>query len=199
MRTALLLMFLAPVAFAGDFNKVLSVGDAAPTWKDLEGIDGKQHTFDEFKAKDCLVVVFTCNTCVTSNDYEERIIKFVNKHCGKDGKTALVAINANQVKEDLLPKMKERAEKKKYNFAYLTDPTQATAKAYGAKWTPEFFVLNKDRKVVYMGAMDDKTKAAEAKENYVELAVAAALNGKAAEKGESPARGCLIRYLQKRD
>jgi peroxiredoxin len=197
MRTIIMLLTLATVAGAGDYNKVLSIGDSAPTWKGLEATDGKTYSFDDFKAKDGLVIAFTCNTCATSLDYEDRIIAFVDKHCSKDAKCAFVAINVNQVKDDLLPKMKERAEKRKFNFVYATDPSQETARKHGAKWTPEFFVFNKDRKLVYMGAFDDKTKAADAKEPFVERAVIAALKGEAATTGETPARGCLIRFKPK--
>jgi peroxiredoxin len=197
MRTLLVLLVIAATVAAGDFNKVLSTGDAAPTFKDLDGTDGKKHSFDDWKAKDCLVIIFTCNTCATAIEYEDRVIAFVQKYCGKDGKTALVAINVNQIKDDLMPKMKERADRKKYNFMYLTDPSQETAKQYGAVRTPEFYVLDKDRKVVYMGAFDDKTKAADVTAKYVEDAVAAALAGKMPAKTQTPPSGCLIRWLQR--
>jgi hypothetical protein len=105
----------------------------------------------------------------------------------------------NTTPDDRLPKMKERAAKKKYPFPYLYDPTQQIAKAYGANYTPEFFVLGKDRKVAYLGAMDDKNKAEDATVNYLEAAVAAALTGKPAAKGETLARGCKIRWNRARD
>jgi hypothetical protein len=95
--------------------------------------------------------------------------------------------------------MKERAEKKKYKFPYLHDASQEIAKAYGAKTTPEFFVLNKNRKVVYMGAMDDKSKAEDVKANYLVPGVEAALAGKAAAKGEAPAIGCRIRFVSMKE
>jgi peroxiredoxin len=196
-RTLMLTLALAGSASAGEFNKVLSVGDAAPAWKDLEGTDGKKHSLADLKDKDAVVVVFTCNSCPVAVDYEDRIIAFAKAHAGDGAKTAVVAINVNTVKEDLLPEMKKRAEKKKLPYAYLHDPTQEIGKKYGALYTPEFFVLNKDRKVVYMGALDDKSKADEAKVNYLEPAVKAALAGQAAEKGETLARGCMIRYARK--
>ena len=184
-------------ASAGEFNKVLSIGDAAPAWEDLEGTDGKKHSLDDLKAKDVVVVAFIANSCATVAEYEGRMIAFAGKYCGKDGKAAFVAISVNTIKEDSLPKMKERSEKKKYNFDYLIDPTQEIAKKFGAMYTPEFFVLSKDRKVIYMGAMDDKTKAADVKETYLVSAVEAALAGNAAPKAETlAASGCRIRFMQ---
>lgn len=193
MRAIFFTVLLSAAAFAGEYNKTLSVGDVAPVWKDLEGTDDKKHSLDDLKAKDAVVLVFICNSCVVAEDYEDRIIAFADKHC-KDSKAALVAINVNTIKEDQLPKMKERAEKRKFNFAYLYDPSQEIAKKYGARFTPEFFVLGKDRKIAYMGAMDDKSKAADVKENYLVPALEAALTGKPAATGETIGRGCRIRF-----
>jgi hypothetical protein len=146
------------------------------------------------KAKDAVVVAFICNSCIVATDYEDRIIAFVAKHAGTESKAAFVAISVNTIKDDQLPKMKERAEKRKFNFAYLHDPSQEIAKKYGARFTPEFFVMGKDRRIAYMGAMDDKSKAADAKENYLVPALEAALAGKPAAVGETIGRGCRIRF-----
>src|SRR6516225_4748983 len=104
------LIVLAGSVGAGEFNQVLSVGDAAPAWKDLEGVDGKKHTLADLKEKDVVVVAFICNSCATVASYEDRINAFVEKFCGQDAKVGFVAISVSKNKEDLLPKMKERAE-----------------------------------------------------------------------------------------
>jgi peroxiredoxin len=194
-----LVLALASDAGAGKFNKKLSVGDKAPAWENLEGTDGKRHSLADLKA-DVVVVVFTCNTCPVATDYEDRIVAFANTHAKSGGKVAMVAINPNTVKGDQLPDMKKRAEKKKFPFAYLHDPSQETARAYGANFTPEFFVLDRDRKVVYMGAMDDRSPPTEPTAKYLEAAVGAALGGKKAQTGEtSAAAGCRIRFNPKKD
>ena len=193
---------LSPVAAGpGKFNKVLGPGDKAPAWENLEGTDGKKHALADFKGKDVVVVVFTCNSCPVAAGYEDRIIAFTEKYAGKpDSGVAVVAINVNTAKADALPAMKDRAEKKKFNFAYLYDPTQEIARKYGAVFTPEFFVLDKDRKVVYTGAMDDKAPPGEAKTAFLERAVSAALAGKTPEAGEtSAAAGCRIKFDPKKD
>src|SRR3954454_23116815 len=101
---------------AGKFNKKLNIGDAAPTWEKLEGIDGKKYAFADFKDKDVLVVVFTCNSCVVAEGYEDRLIAFAAE-CNKPGsKVGFVAINVNTGAADALPAMKERATKKKFGF-----------------------------------------------------------------------------------
>lgn len=182
---------------AGKYNKVLTPGDAAPEWQDLEGTDGKKHSLSDLKDKDVVVVVFTCNSCPVAVGYEDRIIAFAEKHAGPKSKVAVVAINVNTIPEDSLAEMKKRAAKKKFPFPYLFDPTQEIAKKFGATITPEFFVLNKDRKIVYEGAMDDKSPPADATNSHLQAAVEAALARKNAETGETIARGCRIRFVKK--
>jgi hypothetical protein len=94
--------------------------------------------------------------------------------------------------------MKQRAEKKKFPFPYLFDETQKIAKDYGAVFTPEFFVLGPERKIAYMGGMDDNSNAAKVKANYLEPAVEAVLAGKQPETQEAVARGCRIRFARER-
>jgi peroxiredoxin len=189
------LALVAAAAPAGEFNKVLSVGDKAPAYADLEGTDGKRHTLDEFKAKKAVVIVFTCNSCPVANLYEDRVAALAKKYAdGPDAKVALVAINVNTVAEDRLDKMVERAKKKKYSYPYLYDPTQKIARDYGAMYTPEFFVLDGDRKVAYLGALDDTSRAEDVKVRHLEAALDAVLAGTAPAKGETLARGCKIRF-----
>src|SRR5271163_1089579 len=85
---------------AGEYNKTLSVGDAAPAWKELPGVDGKTHSLADLKDKEIVVVVFTCNSCPIAAAYEDRIVAFHRKFGGKDGKVGLVAINVNDQPED---------------------------------------------------------------------------------------------------
>src|SRR5580700_6184519 len=179
----------------GKYNKVLGIGDKAPAWENLEGADGKKHSLADLKDKDVVVVVFTCNSCPVAAGYEDRIIAFAESYAKPGGKVGLVAINVNTAKDDALPAMKTRAEKKKFNFPYLFDPTQEIARKYGAMFTPEFFVLDKDRNVIYTGSMDDKAPPGEPKTSYLEQAVKSALAGKPAGRGEtSAAAGCKIRF-----
>jgi len=192
------LMVLSLPAVAGKYNAVLNIGDAAPAWTDLEGVDGKKHALTDFADKDVVVVVFTCNSCPVAADYEDRILAFSKKYAGPEGKVGLVAINVNTIEEDRLPHMKERAEARGFTFPYLYDESQAIGKAFGAAFTPEVFVLDKARKVVYMGGIDDSSDASQVKQNYLEAAVEAALAGNAAEVAEAPAIGCRVRYAREK-
>ena len=185
-------------SLAGEFNDVLSIGDQAPAWNKLPGVDGQQHSLDDLKDKQVVVVVFTCNSCPVAVDYEDRIIAIAKEFAGANGKVALVAINVNRIKEDSLEKMKERSEKKGFPFPYLYDESQQIARAYGANFTPEFFVLDRDRKVVYMGGMDDNSNVDKVTVSYLKPAIEATLAGSKPATAETVARGCRVRYARER-
>jgi peroxiredoxin len=188
----LVCMCCAPV-FAGEYNKKVSIGDAAPSFNSLPAVDGKNYSLSDFANKDVLVLVVTCNHCPVATAYEDRIIDIAKKYAsGPDSKVALVAINVNNLEQDKLPKMKERAEEKGFNFPYLYDASQAIGRALGATVTPEFFVYDKQRKLVYTGAMDNSQRNPTT--DYLTPAVEAALHGTSAPTAETPAHGCSVKY-----
>lgn len=180
---------------AGEYNSTLNIGDAAPEWKDLPGVDEKKHSLADLKDKPVVVVVFTCNSCDVSTDYEDRIIAFAKKYAEQ---VAVVAINVNTIPADRLPKMQERAKAKNYPYPYLFDESQKIGKAFGAVFTPEFYVLNKERKVVYMGGLDDNSSPEFVKMKYLEPAVEAVLKGEKPAITETAAIGCRVRYVSDR-
>ncbi len=183
---------------AGEYNQVLNIGDKAPAWKDLPGVDGKTHSLADLKKKPVVVLVFTCNSCPYAVDYQDRINALAKAHAGETSRVAVVAINVNLVPADSLAKMVLRAHDKQFAFPYLFDETQQIAKDYGAIRTPEFFVLNAERKIVYMGAMDDNSTAEKVTQQYIQPAIEAALAGKTPKVKETVAIGCNIRFARKR-
>lgn len=191
-------MGMSASAWAGKYNAVLSPGDRAPEWRELEGVDGQRHSSAELADKQVLVVVFTCNSCPVATDYEDRLLAFAKKYTGPGKPVGLVAICVNRVAEDRLPKLKERAESKGFDFPYLVDETQQIGKQFGAAFTPEFFVLDRQRQVVYLGGMDDSSNAETVTRHFLVDAVEAALAGKAPAVAEAPAIGCRVRYARER-
>lgn len=188
-------LFLCRSVCAGEFNEVLSIGDAAPRWSDLTGVDGKPHSLSDLEGKKVVVVVFTCNSCPVATAYEDRIIAFANQHAND---VAVVAINVNRIEEDNLDQMKQRADSKQFPYPYLFDESQQIAKDYGAVYTPEFYVLGPDRKVVYMGGFDNHSEAELVTEKYLEPAVDAILHGTTIAKSETSAIGCRVRYTRQK-
>lgn len=186
------------VVAAGEYNPVLNIGDRAPEWKDLPGTDGKQHSLGDLKDKDVVVLFFTCNSCDVATEYEDRIITLAQKYAGPKDRTAFVAVNVNKIPEDSLPEMKKRAAAKQFPYVYLFDESQQLAKAYGATSTPEFFVLDKNRKIAYMGGLDDSSNAKTVKNRFLAEALDAVAAGKKPKTAETVAIGCLIRYERDR-
>ncbi len=187
-----LLAGLAPVS--GQTAK-LKIGAAAPNFSNLPGVDGKAHSLADFKGKDVVVIAITCNHCPVAVAYEDRIIAFAKKYAGTGSKVGFVAINVNNLEADKLDKMQIRAKEKGFNFPYLYDASQQVGKALNASVTPEFYVFDKNRKLVYWGSMDNKMTNPTT--NYLEPAVAAALAGKTPTTQTTKAFGCSVKYDSK--
>ncbi len=172
----------------------LEVGDTAPDFA-LKNIDGKTVSLADYKNAKGYVVIFTCNTCPYAVMYEQRIIEFHNKYADKG--YPVIAINPNDpaVKAgDSYEKMQQRAEAKGFPFAYLFDDGQEVYPAYGATRTPHIYLLDADRKVQYIGALDNNPQdAAAVTTKYVEEAIAALEAGKTPETTFTKAIGCSIK------
>lgn len=181
---------------AGQYNQVLNIGDAAPAWSDLVGVDDQKHSLADLSDSKVVVVVFTCNSCPYAVDAEDRLLALHQEFAERG--VALVAINVNQVEDDLLPAMKAKAKQKGFQFPYLFDETQKIARDYGAIYTPECYVIDRQRKIRYMGALDDSPDGKQVKKRYVHQAIEATLDGRQPEVTETPPIGCRIRYQRVR-
>ena len=169
----------------------LEIGDNSPTWHDLKGIDDKAHSLAELHEADLIVVVFTCNDCPIAQSYVARLAKLNTDFENKD--VTFVAINSN--KDEDLGAMKEYARKKNITYPYLRDDRQKVAKTFGALRTPEVFLLDKNRKIAYMGAIDDAAPLTEKpKRHYLRDAIEAVLTGKEPPTTTTRAIGCAIRW-----
>lgn len=169
-----------------------TVGDPAPEWKDLIGVDDQKHSLSELKDAKAVVVVFTCNHCPVAQAYEDRMIELAAKY--KDKGVELVAINVNNIEDDKLPAMKTRAKDKDYKFAYLYDPTQDIAREFGATVTPHAFLFDGERKLAYVGSIDDNMEAEKVEKHYLRDAIDAVLAGTIPELDSTKPAGCGIQY-----
>ncbi len=190
--TAMLLLTPAGPAESAKFNRVVDIGDKAPGWKNLIGVDGKKHSLADHKQAKAVVVVFTCNHCPVAKAYEKRLLELVEKNRRK--KVQLVAISISQFEADNLEAMKKRASEKKYSFPYLQDTSQKTGKDWGALCTPHVFLLNSKRRIAYMGKIDDSLYEDQVTEHFLQDAIDAVLAGKGPEVEETKPIGCPIDY-----
>lgn len=189
---------LCPGVLPAAETEAPDIGDVASAWSELVGTDGQVHALEDLRDSEAIVIVFTCNTCLYSIDYEDRLIALQKKFRDDGAKVPVVAINSNSIPADDLSQMQKRAREKQFNFLYLKDGDQSVARAYGAIYTPEFYVLNKDLQIVYRGALDDSTDADKATINYVARAVTAAREGSVPRVQKTGARGCAIRFKRRR-
>lgn len=168
------------------------VGDTATDFK-LKNVDGKMISLSDYKEAKGFIVIFDCNTCPYSKAYNERIIALDKKYAERG--FPVITINANDGAGDSYEDMVKVSKKKNYKFPYLVDETQEVAKAYGATNTPHVFVLSKDLKVNYIGAIDDSPRnEAGITKRYVEDAVEALLANKPVPVKKTKAIGCGIKW-----
>ena len=187
------LAVLAPSAQAGRYNSKLDIGDKAPDFQNIIGVDDKEHSLSDYKDAKAIVLIFTCNHCPVAQACEHRFIELQKDYQSRG--VQVIAINVNNLEEDKLPAMKERAAQRGFNFPYLYDPTQKVARDYGATVTPHVFVLDGQRRIAYMGAPDDDPlNEANVKKNYLRDALDAILAGKKPAIAETRQKGCGIKY-----
>jgi len=192
------LALIASPALAGKFNKKVSIGEKAPTFSGLAAATPKGEeasvSLPDLK-EEVVVVVFLANHCPVVLAYEDRLNDLVSAYKGKSVKVVGVAVSGKGTrKSDDLTAIKERAKDGKFNYVYGFDETQDVGRAYGATNTPQFFVLDKDRKIAYMGALDDNQTESKVTKTYVKDAVDALLAGNKVPVAETIPKGCGIQY-----
>lgn len=173
------------------------IGDQAEDFS-LKNIDGKNVALKDYKNAKGYLVIFTCNHCPYAKMYEDRIID-LHKVYEAQG-YPVIAINPNDPKiqpDDSYEKMQERAKEKSYAFAYVFDETQEVARKFGATKTPHVFILDKDRKVRYIGAIDDNAQdAQQASKFYVADAIKELQKDMPISVTTTKAVGCSIKWKQ---
>ncbi len=189
---SLVLVSAALAAQASFAATKLNIADPAPQWTGIAGTDGKSHSLADYKDSKAIVVVFTCNRCPVAQAYQDRLIAIQKDY--KDKGVQVIAICVNKDADDDLDAMKTRATSAGFNFPYLYDLTQQVGRDYGATCTPHIFVLDKDRKLAYRGAIDDDMDAEKVHQHYVRAALDAVLSGKAPATAITQQQGCGIHY-----
>jgi peroxiredoxin len=199
-KIALSLVVLSLVAvpvFAGKYNKVITVGQKAPDFSGIPAVaNGEDASVSLSDLKEeVVVVVFLANHCPVVTMYEDRLIDFTNDYKNKSVKVVGLAVSSSPI--DKLPAIKEYMKKNKGTYVYGYDETQDVGRAYGATNTPQFFVLDKERKIRYTGALDDNRREDKVTKTYVRDAVDALLKGESPKVEETRADGCGVTYNKK--
>jgi len=193
------LALIASPAFAGKFNKVVSVGDKAPAIEGIPAVAGdKEVSLNLADAKeDVVVVVFLANHCPVVQGVEDRLVDLVSSYKGKSVKFVGVCCSGteNYKESDGIPGIKAKIKEGKYNLTYGYDESGKVGKAYGATVTPQVFVLDKDRTIRYTGLLDDNQRdESKVTKPYTKLAIDALLANETVEYTETKASGCGVAY-----
>ncbi len=172
----------------------------------LLATDGKTYSPSNFEDKKILVIIFMCNHCPYVHAVIDRLIAIQSDYSDKD--VQLIAINANDSEnypEDSFESMKDFVVERGINFAYLHDEDQSIAKAYKAQCTPDIYMFDNDRKLVYHGRIDDnwpvrtdihpggQDESAVTK-NELRDALDAVLDNRPITENQLPTIGCSIKW-----
>ena len=200
-----LIIISAPGALpAGEYNAVVDIGAPLPGFASLPATDGSKLSSTDLD-EEVVVLVFLANHCPWVKGMDGDLVELVDSLAGKDVRVVGVSVNHRQ--EDRLPAMVKHAANAGYNFTYVFDESQELGRQLGATRTPEYFVFDKDRKLVYMGLLHNSPAAkrrdgninytqGEPTDFYVTDAVTEILAGKPVSVAETRAHGCSVEYEQ---
>jgi len=177
-------------------STMLPLGTAAPDFR-LPDTNGKTVSLADFKNAPALLVIFICNHCPYVKHIRQGLAQLGRDYLSKGA--AIVGINSNDAANypaDSPAKMKEEMQVAGYTFPYLYDETQAVAKAYRAACTPDIYLFDKDKKLVYRGQFDDSRPGSGVRVTGMDLrdALDAVLGGKPVAKEQIPSIGCNIKW-----
>ncbi|MSP92842.1 MAG: thioredoxin family protein [Myxococcales bacterium] len=176
-----------------DFADSAAIGSAPPAFA-LLATDGRTVRLADFAGRP-LVVVFTCNHCPYVIGWEARLQELVRTFGDRVGFVGINANDAVRYPDDSFARMQDRATKG-LPYPYLHDATQATARAWGAKVTPDFFVLDAQHRLAYRGRLDASAKDVTAAGTpYLRLAIEAVLAGHAPAAATTAVEGCSVKWF----
>ena len=178
-------------------STMLPLGTPAPAFNLLEPATGRMVALADFQNAPAMLVIFMCNHCPFVKHIRNGLIQFVQEYQARG--LAVVAVSANDVAnypDDSPAQMADEARTFGYPFPYLYDETQAVAKAYRAACTPDFFLFDADRKLVYRGQFDGSRPGNSIPVTGSDLRAAtdAALAGRPVPSGQKPSIGCNIKW-----
>ena len=178
------------------FPPLCDLGRKAPSFS-LPGVDGKIHALENLRGPKGTLIAFICNHCPYVKHLRAALAEFGRDYATKG--VAMVAISANDAAnypEDGPAKMAAEAKAAGYPFPYLYDETQKVAKAYRAACTPDFFLFDRGRRLVYRGQFDASRPGNGIPVTGKDLraAVEAVLKGTQPSPNQAPSMGCNIKW-----
>ena len=178
-------------------STMMPLGTPAPSFELPDTVSGKTIRLRDLAAKKRLVVMFLCNHCPYVQHIRDGLVRFSMDYAAKD--VVIVAISANDPTthpDDGPEKLGSEAERLGYRFPVLFDESQEVAKAYRAACTPDFFVFDENRLLVYRGQFDSSRPGTAVPVTGADLraAIDALLAGKLVSQQQKPSLGCNIKW-----
>lgn len=178
-------------------STMLPLGTVAPQFELPDVISGKLLTLQQLKSEIATVIMFICNHCPYVKHIQHALVALANYYISQG--IQFIAINSNDVEnypEDSPGNMQRVAREFHYPFCYLYDETQATARAYQAACTPDFYVFDKDLKCVYRGQFDDSRpgNSIPVTGHDLRTALEAILQHQQPDPQQKPSMGCNIKW-----
>ncbi len=178
-------------------SNMLPLGTEAPAFELPDTVSGKDLSLNDVASEKATVIMFLCNHCPYVIHVNPEIVRIVEdyKHKG----VSFVGISSNDVvkyPDDSPEKMTVFARDTGYDFPYLYDESQEVARAYDAACTPDFYVFDGDRKLVYRGRIDDSRPGNDVPLSGSDLraAIDKVLDGEAVSSTQYPSGGCGIKW-----
>ena len=178
---------------------MIDLGIVAPSFKLHNVVTGQTESIEQLTGERGLLVMFICRHCPFVQHVQGELAKLGRDYQGKG--IGIVAISSNDAAshpDDSPSSLKEQAEEQGFSFPYLYDERQEVAKAYQAVCTPDFFLFDKDRALVYRGQLDDSRPGNEVPVTGQDLraALEALLAGEPISPAQKPSLGCNIKWKQ---
>ena len=178
-------------------SQMLPLGTPAPPFS-LPDAHGTLHSLDDAAGSDACLVMFICNHCPFVKHVADELARLGN-YC-EARNVAVFAINSNDIENypaDGPDRMKEESALRGYTFPYLLDADQSVAKAYQAACTPDFYLFDADRKLVYRGQLDGSRpgNAVAVDGRDLRAAIDAVLAGEPVSDDQVPSIGCNIKWI----
>jgi len=176
---------------------MLPLGTTAPSFILPDVTTGKMYSLDAFHGKDALLVMFICRHCPYVKHVEQEIAKIGKDY--QDKKLGIIAISSNDpttYSDDAPDQLKEMAKRLGFRFPFCFDEQQEIAKAFKAACTPDFYLFDAQRRLVYRGQLDDSRPGNNKPVTGHDLraAIDAVLAGKPVDDKQKPSIGCSIKW-----
>lgn len=180
-------------------STMLELKTSAPDFKLPEVVSGKSLSLEDFQNKKLLLIMFICRHCPYVVHIKDQLLALNNDYAAKD--IAMVGISSNDASAhpaDAPASLKEFMQESKLDFPLLYDETQEVAKAYTAACTPDFFLYDRERNLIYRGQLDDSRPGNDKPLSGKDLrdAIDAALADKPVSADQKPSAGCNIKWRE---